>query len=79
MLTFIGYIFVVLALYGAFLNSNMRTYASYKIWAVSNTALFAYNVAIKCWPQAILFLFYMFTSFNGLKKCRLEELERRYY
>lgn len=67
---YLAYVFVVIALYGAWLNSNLRILQSYKVWIISNAFLMFYNFYINSYAQGILFLVYFVTSINGYIKCR---------
>ena len=60
---------VLLALYGAFLNSNGRPRSSFQIWLITNAFFTLYNLYLGCWSQMFLFGAYFLTAINGLIKC----------
>lgn len=64
-----SWIFVCIALYGTYLNSNQDKRGFY-FWILSNLAFTIININNEMWSQAFLFLIYTILAVRGLVKWR---------
>jgi hypothetical protein len=64
-----SWIFVAIALYGTYLNTNQDKRGFY-FWILSNSAFTIINMNNEMWSQAFLFLVYTILAVRGLVKWR---------
>ncbi len=67
LLSDMSWLFVAIALYGTYLNSNMDK-AGFYFWLVSNLGFFFINLESRTYSQAFLFAVYTALSVRGLAK-----------
>jgi len=64
-----NYFIVIIALYGAYLNSKKKISGFY-LWTLSNAYLCFYNSMIKEFAISFLFFIYLIITLNGIRVWR---------